>query len=152
MNTKIEEVETIISHPMEAILDIEAGTTLLPHTQRTTELIEIEEYDKKDVEIENQFQEVYDAAMGAFDDQMEEVELVEGKYKARNGEIAVQFLNAALAAVKEKSTLKMGKDKLEVSRGKMGPKTLNQNVIVADRNDLLKEIFGKRPEMSPIKK
>ena len=68
-------------------------------------------------------QEVYDAAMGGFETQMDEAEIVEGKYKARNGEVAVQFLNAALNAAKEKSGLKQHKDK--VTKTPSGPVTNN---------------------------
>ena len=145
--TKIIEGEKPIHHPLEEVFEIEEGTTIVPHIERSTELVIHEEYDKKDTELEEQFQEVYDAALGAFEGQMDEAELVEGKYKARNGEVAVQFLNAALAAAREKAGMKKHKDKLAVDKSKAGtPKTLNQNLIVADRNDLLKEIMGKEDE------
>jgi len=136
-----KEIEVIVEHPMEEILDIEPGTTLVPRVERTTELVSSEHYDEKDQEIEEQVQEIYDAAMGAFETQMEEAELVEGKYKARNGEVAVQFLNAALNAAKEKANLKQHKDKMVIAQNKyQGPNTVNQNLIVADRNEILKRI------------
>lgn len=135
---KFKEIE----HPMESILDIEPGSTIMPFVEREiAELVETETYDDKDVEIETQFQEVYDAAMHAFDTQQNDAELIEPKYKARTQEIAVQFLNAALSAAKEKSNLKAHKDKLTIDRAKTGPKNLQQNLIVADRNDLLKQFL-----------
>lgn len=141
MTTTTTEVELIIEHPMEDVLDIESGTTIVPRNERTTELVEAEQYDEKDDEIEEQIQEVYNAAMDAFEVQMDEVETVEGKFKARNGEVAVQFLNAALAAAKEKSSLKQHKDKITVAQNKLtGPKTVNNNLIVADRNELMKTL------------
>jgi hypothetical protein len=139
--------EKLIEHPMEDILDIEPGTTVVEYTERTTELVTTETFDEKDQEIEGQFQEVYNAAMQAFDSQVDNAELVDPKYKALAQEVAVQFLTTALAAAKEKSSLKQHKDKINIAKIKnVGPRTLNQNVIVADRNDILKKILGQQPD------
>lgn len=143
MTTKYDIVEKHIEHPMEEVFDIEPGTTAITTVEReTTQLVEPEEYDDKDVEIEQQYQEVFDAAMGAFEGQCEEQEMVEGKYKARNAEVAVQFLNAALAAAKEKGALKQHKDKQTIAVGKLkgGNNTTNNNLVIADRNELLKAL------------
>lgn len=138
-----EEKEITIEHPMEEILDIEPGTTIATVVERNTELVVADEFDAKDQEIEGQMQEVYEAAMEAFEDQCNDNQVIEPKYRARNQEVAVQFLNAALNAAKEKSTLKQHKDKLAVAQARaVGPKTLNQNLIVADRNDILKHIMN----------
>lgn len=132
------QIEVPTEHPLEAVFDIQSGTTLMPQLVRSTELIVMDQYDDKDVEIEGQFQEVYDAAMGAFESQFQEAELVEGKYKARSGEVAVQFLQAALAAAQSKSQLKQHKDKATADLIKgQGPKTVNNNLFVGDRNDIL---------------
>ena len=137
----------IIDHPMEDLLDIESGSTFLPATpSRSTELVQAEEFDSKDREIEEQFQEIYDSAMDAYEQQATDAEAIEPKYRARNQEVAVQYLNAALNAAKEKAGLKQFKDKLAAASKPQGPKTLNQNLIVADRNDLLKQILGNPPE------
>lgn len=147
MSTETKEVEVVIEHPLEDIFDIEAGTTLMPRTEKTTELVASEEYDDKDKEIEDQFQEVYDAALSAFEDQIAEAEMVEGKYKARNMEVGAQLLNTALAAAKEKSGFKQHKDKTAIAKGKLSGKTVNHNnLIVADRNDLLKTLMGKKED------
>jgi hypothetical protein len=138
-NVTKENVDIPIEHPLEKVFGIEQGTTMLPTVQRTTELAVVHTYDEKDKEVEGQFQEVYDAAMGAFETQSQETELVEGKYKARSGEVAVQFLNTALAAAQSKSTLKQHKDKLSTVVNK-APGTVNNNLIVADRNDLLRNL------------
>ncbi len=139
-NEKIQKTKTI-EHPMEQILDIEPGTTLVHYEESLpVPLIEHEEYDEKDNEIEQQFQEVYEKAMDAFDAQSDITDTVEGKYAARNAEVSVQFLNTALAAAKEKSGLKQHKDKLEVSKAEAGkPKAVNNNLIL-DRNELLRLI------------
>lgn len=135
-------------HPLENAFDIEPGSTLFPVDEhRKSKLVAIEDFDDKDKEIEGQFQEVYDAAMQAFDTQISDSSMIDPKYRARNQEVAVQFLNAALTAAKEKATMKQHKDKIGVSREKASqPKTLNQNLIVADRNEILKCITGNDNE------
>jgi hypothetical protein len=136
-----KEIEVPVEHPLEQIFEIEEGTTIMPQVQRSTELVVADTYDDKDVEIEGQFQEVYDAAMGAFESQFQETELIEGKYKARSGEVAVQFLNAALQAAQSKSQLKQHKDKFAVDISKnTGPKTVNNNLIVGSQSDMLEQL------------
>ena len=136
--------ERTIEHPMEEVLGIETGSTIVEYQESLpTELTDHEEYDEKDAEIEGQFQEVYDKAMDAFDAQSDIVDTVEGKYAARNAEVAVQFLNAALNAAKEKGGLKQHKDKLDVAKQNAGkPNHLHQNVIM-DRNEMIRLINGE---------
>jgi len=142
------EVEIPIEHPLEQVFDIEEGSTLVPTTVRSTEMVSIQQYDQKDNEIEGQFQEIYDASMGAFESMFQEAEVIEGKYKARSGEVAVQFLNAALAAAQSKSQLKQHKDKLV--NNVRGPSTVNNNLIVGDRNDILRKLRDMDPENFPV--
>lgn len=138
------QVEVQVDHPLEKIFDMEEGSTMVPQTVRSTEMVVAEQYDSKDTEIETQFQEVYDAAMGAFESQFQEADLVEGKYKARAGEVAVQFLNAALQAAQNKSIMKQHKDKLaEALARQRGPSTVNNNLIVATQQDMLDKLLGK---------
>lgn len=130
-----------INHPMEEVLNIEPGTTLVPYNKQESLLIKHETYDEKDTEIEKQFQDVYDAAMDAFEGHCETTETIDPKYKARNSEVAVQFLNTALNAAKEKASLKHHRDKMTVEEAKASkPGTVNQNLFVGDRNDLLKHL------------
>lgn len=151
MATEKEEIEVATQHPMENLLDIEEGSTMVPAIQRNTDLVVDVQYDDKDVEIEEQFQEVYDLALEAFEAQSAEAELVEGKYKARNGEIAAQYLNTALNAAKEKSSQKMHKDKTTLAANKVtSPTGMTQNnLIVGDRNDILKTLMNNS-EPEPI--
>ena len=134
----------IIEHPLEEAFDIEGGTTLVEYEEREpTELVKTEEYDKKDEEIEGQLQEVYDRAMDAFDAQSDVTDSVEGKYAARNAEVAAVFLNTALNAAKEKSIQKTNKDKVEIAKQNAGkPGTINNNLIM-DRNEMIKLITGE---------
>jgi len=133
--------EELIEHPLEEVFDIKAGSTLVEYEEKLPTVIEQPPaYDSKDVEIEEQYQEVYDCAMDAYENQMEETEGVEGRYKARNGEIAAQFLNTALHAAKEKANLKEHKDKIESNDPSSPNKVVNN--LVLDRNELLKMLTG----------
>lgn len=149
-NVTREKIDVPIEHPLEKVFDIEPGTTMVPTVQRTTDLTVVHTYDEKDKEVEGQFQEIYDAAMGAFEQQSLEIDSLEGKYKARGGEVAVQYLNTALEAARSKATQKQHKDKMAVDQGKAGPKTVNNNLIVADRNDLLRNLRNLEIEAAPV--
>lgn len=132
-----------INHPLEDVFNIEHGTTMVPAEDKPTELVVHTSYDEKDNEIEGQLQNIHDKAMEAFRGQQDILDVVDGKYAARNAEVAVNFLNAALAAIKEKAMLKQHKDKLkkEVTTPP-NHKTINNNIII-DRNELLKQMFGR---------
>lgn len=148
MSDKIEKEKTI-KHPMEEVFDIEEGTTIVPYTEVSTEMVKAEEYDEKDSEIETQFQDVYDAAMTAFENQEDELDVIDPKYRARTAEVAVQFLNTALNAAKEKANIKQHKDKLGVTKQQKGSDVVNNNLIV-DRNELLKMMAEQEPQKPPI--
>lgn len=145
MTTKTTEIEVEIEHPLEEMFDIPSGTTLMPRKEKETDMVPIAEYDDKDNEVEQQFQEIYNSAFAAFEDQVAEAEVVEGRYKARNMEVGVQLLNTALSAAKEKSNLKQHKDKTAISKGKLTGTTTNNTLIVADRNEILKS-FGMKKD------
>lgn len=151
MTTTTEEYEKATSHPLEEMLNIEEGTTMVPASKRSTDMVVKAEYDEKDDEIDEQFQEVYDLALDAFEAQSQEAELVEGKYKARNGEIAAQYLNTALAAAREKSDLKQGKDKLAIAANKIIGNNINDGKkIVANFSEILKAIQNENEKSKPI--
>lgn len=132
-----KEIEVSIQHPLEDVFEIEEGTTMLPKTVTQTEVVKYEPFDEKDEELDQQFQNVHDAAMTAFDEQQEEAEVVDPKYKARNAEVAVQFLNTALNATSAKAQLKQMRDKLEVSKGKLAGDAAKTGVQM-DRNEILR--------------
>lgn len=138
----VDMVERIIEHPCEDVFDIEPGSTVMTvPAPRHTELVRSQNYDDKDAEIEGQYQEVYDKAMDAFDDIQTDMEGIEGKYKARNLEVGVAFLNAALSAAKEKSRMKEHKDKNH-SQGNDGGQvgnTVNNTQINISTSDLIKQ-------------
>lgn len=136
MSTKKTETEKEILHPLEQVFDIEENTTVVPYTERKTDLVRHEPYDEKDDELEEQLQELYDVALEAFEMQQEESDVIDPKYRARNAEVAVQYLKTALEAVREKRQLKEHKDKI-VTKQTAG--TVNNNLVVS-HNDLLDAI------------
>lgn len=146
MITDTEIVEQCIEHPLEEVFNIEPCTTVVERTEKSTDLIETEEYDAKDNEIESQLQEVYDYALAGYEDRVAEAEVVSVQFRARTMEVGVQLLNTALAAVKEKSHMKQHKDKAQLAKGKMTGGTINNNLIVADRNILLKQLMGEQSD------
>jgi len=145
MNNK-KKVVKVIEHPLEDFFDIEPNSTEIEVFERGGELVKDEEYDPKDEEIEEQFQEIYDSAMDGFDELSEEVHRVEGRYKARMGEVSVQHLNAALNAAAHKAKMKEHKDKLDSKGTGGGPRVTNNTLIVDDRSALLDELRKKLSE------
>lgn len=145
----IKEIEKEITHPLEEVFDIEENTTVVPYKQVKTDLVPYEPYDEKDAEIEEQLQELYDMALEAFENQQDESDTIEAKFRARNAEVAVQYLKTALEAAREKRQLKEHKDKIIV-KGKSGPVT-NNNLVVSDFDALMDVIddVKKRSEALP---
>lgn len=140
----ITNKEKLIEHPLEDVFDIETGTTVVEYKEVVPAVVvEMPNYDAKDSEIETKLEEIYTVAMGQVEIISDEIERVEGKYKARIGEVTATMLNVALGAVREKSALKMHKDKLTPSTG-TGPQTINNNLIVADRNEILRALLTKK--------
>lgn len=135
----------VIEHPMEEVLDIEPGTTVVEYTETLpAEPVKMPTYDDKDVEIETKLEEVYASAMGNVTTVADEMERVEGKYKARIGEVTAAMLNVALGAVREKRELKKHKDQIDLEVANSGaPRTVNNNLVVADRNEILRILADK---------
>lgn len=147
--TKITETKKETTHPLEEYFDIEEGSTEIVEYERETELVESEDYDEKDNEIEENYQEIYDRAMEGYDVLADEIEECDPKYKARIGEVSLQHLNVALNAAKNKAHMKEHKDKLKAKERSGGNKTVN-NTLIVDRNTLLKEIMDSKARKKVI--
>lgn len=131
-----------VAHPLEDLFDIEPGTTLSTRTEQKTDLIEHIDYDEKDTEIEDQMQEVFDKAMSGYENIQDDLEDVEGKYKARMMEVGVQHLKMALDAAQAKARMKELKDKVKGKSSSGGNgKTVNNNLIIS-REELLRTLSG----------
>lgn len=143
---KIKTEEKIIDHPLETMFDIEPCTTMVEYREVLPEKpVEMPNYDQKDDEIEMKLEEIYSVAMGQVTLVADEMERVEGKYKARIGEVTATMLNVALGATREKRMMKEHKDKLSPIRNTIGDNNTitNNNVVVADRNELLRMFANK---------
>jgi hypothetical protein len=139
---KITRTE-LVEHPMEDVLDLEPCNTVVEfHEIESAVPVEHLAYDDKDKEIEQKLEDIYATAMTTVTTITDEIEVVEGKYKARMGEVSATMLNVALAAVKEKRHLKEHKDKLSGTGKGDGPRTVNNNIVVADRNDILRALMS----------
>ena len=99
--------------------------------------------DVEDQDLMNKLDAIHDAALTAYQNQTELVEIVDPKFAARNAEVAAQYLTVALNAVNLKAKVKTDREK---RRGveKAGPSTVNNNLIVTDRNALLAAILEKQ--------
>lgn len=143
---KIKKEEKMASHPMEDVLGIEPGTTVME--QHTFEIEPVQEssvvdYDEKDIDIEEKLDDIYNLALNQVAVINDQMELIEGRYRAGLAENSAQMLNVALGAMRERSLLKQHKDKLQIATDKInikrGDKNItNNNLIVTSQNDLLK--------------
>jgi hypothetical protein len=106
--------------------------------------------DEDDIQTDKRIDAVYDAAMTTFQNQMAYTEIIEPRYAARNAEVAHQFLNTALTAAATKAKVKSDRKKTNAAFIPYGNKTTN-NVIVADRNELLR-MMSVDGEVKEIKK
>lgn len=153
-----ETITKQVEHPLEDIFELPSGSTELVVTQRHTEVVPCEQFDTKDAEIEEQFQEVYDVAMSTFENTVDLIERSETdpKYVARQMEVAAQFLNTALAAAKEKASLKQGKDRINAATRTAAAVAANKasgataGPVVMDHATLLKLLKGEKPEEPAI--
>ena len=146
MNKEIITIQKNIEHPLEDVFDIEPGTTLVTRQEQKTELITLDEYDEKDVEIEDAIQEVYDKAMSGYERIQDECEDIEGRYLPRMMEVGVQHLKMAVDAADQKRRIKELKDKLSAKTKNTGPKTVNNNLVIS-REELLRALF--KDELDP---
>lgn len=143
---KIVTTEQFVEHPLEKVFDIEENTTIAEYKAIVpSEIVIMSNYDNKDNEIESKLEEIYSAAMATVEEITDQINVVEGRHKARMGEVSATMLTVALGAVREKSALKMHKDKSAIAGANIGtPNSVTNNLnIVADRNELLRMMLDK---------
>lgn len=154
--------------PFEALFNFEAGSTptlkdainneITPFIDESglSKPIDITDDEQRvedridELKTDHQLETIHTSAMEAFYQQQNMAVQVDPKYSARNSEVAAQFLSIALNATATKARVKLDRQKQRVfSKTEGGPKTVNNNLIVADRNTLLKELLGKQPVTNP---
>ena len=158
------------NHPLEDLLEIESGSTpsnnrnpfMDDDFDNFDELeIDEEEFYKKDTSLDNimdnapveefydtidkknerKFQDVYNQAMEAFGQQVQEASLVEGRFRARNLEVAAQFLRLGLDSAKDAAHQKANKDKIKIAEKKaVGGTNTQNNFFIGDRNELMRKL------------
>lgn len=100
--------------------------------------------DAEDKQISAKIDDVYDKAIDAFEEQTAYTQIIEPRYAARNAEVAAGYLKIALDAATSRAKVKEGKAKSAAFIPfANNANTINQNVVVADRNDLLKMLNKK---------
>jgi hypothetical protein len=99
------------------------------------------EDDEEDKEITKKIDDIYDSAMEAYQNQTAYVEILEPRYAARNAEVAANYLNTALNAVSLKAKVKGDKRKTAGGFIPFANNNTTNNVVVADRNQLLRMIM-----------
>lgn len=144
MTHKIEHITKLSDNPLEDFLNIEPGTTEIVKSVRVTELVEYADYDEKDKEIEDAYQEIADAAMTSFDELQEMVLTADTKLAIQLTMASNQMLNTALASLGRKAMFKENKDKLTVRKNTASKGGNNTNVLIMDRNDLLQKLREAR--------
>ena len=97
----------------------------------------VAEPDEEDKEINKKIDTIYGEAMSAYQNQTAFVEILEPRYAARNAEVAAGYLNTALNAVALRAKVKNERKKSAGGFVPYANQTTN-NVVVADRNQLLK--------------
>lgn len=136
------EVPVIAPMPPPTLVDYVTGEVVERKVDATTEDLNREERleDIKDVQ---QLDTIQAAAMQAFYQQQTLSQAVDPKFSARNSEVAAQFLKTALDAVAARAEAKYKRQKMRLAATTpAGPTHLQQNLIVADRNTLLKDLFS----------
>lgn len=152
-----------IPHPLEDIFNIQAGSTPLASasaqvsnemldpatgeiverkTEGTTDNEIAKEERIEDLKIDGQIDVIHSAAINAFEAQHRLSQEVDPKFSARNAEVAAQYLKIALDAVGTRVDTKYKRAKVRLEQNQ-GPRQVQNNLIVADRNDLLKNLFNK---------
>lgn len=137
-----------ISHPLEEFLEIKTHSTEITVNERKTQVSEYENYDEKEQEIEQDFQEILDMALTSFNKIGEIIETADTKLVARLTEVQMQTLNTAMSAAEKKKSLKENKDrhlaKLQAQSGKkQGDVHNNLTVVNMSQNDMLAMLRDK---------
>jgi hypothetical protein len=137
--------EKTVAHPLEDVFGIEVGTTVAEYREVVpVELTPAIDYDDKDNEIEGNLEEIYNTAMGQVLNIADTMDMVEGKYKARVGEVTATMLSVALGATRERRMMKEHKDKLTPNKnaGTVNNTLIMGDSVLADRNELLRAFMA----------
>ena len=99
--------------------------------------------DEEDKAISAKIDDVYEKSLGAFEELTAYTQIIEPRYAARNAEVAASYLKIALDAASTRAKVKGDKTKNAAFIPFTNQNSGTQNIVVADRNDLLKMMSGK---------
>ena len=125
--TKLEDDDEYVPMTEGALASIEP----------TTEVVAVEK-DEEDIEIDRKVDEVYTAAIDAFNNQTAYMEVIEPRYAARNAEVAANYLNIALNAASVRAKVKGDRKKNAAFVPFSNNKT--NGSVVASREDIMRMI------------
>lgn len=163
------------SHPLEKVFDLDPiawqSPTVKPVSEREKALIDpisgeivqrstepdgaaLEKEERlEDLHIDGQLENIHIAAMDAYDKQVRMTEEVDPRFAARNAEVAAQYLTIALNATNSRVDAKFKRQKIRIAKADVGQgntTVTNSNVIIADRNAVLKALLEKGKKDDPI--
>jgi hypothetical protein len=102
--------------------------------------------DDEDKQISAKIDDVYDKSLDAFNELTAYTQIIEPRYAARNAEVAAGYLKIALDAASTRAKVKGEKNKSAAFIPFSNQNSGTQNIVVADRNDLLKMMGNKTNE------
>ena len=136
-------LKTKITNPLDELFntlptDLEQDGDYEPTTEGAIAPVAADqpEKDDEDIEVDRKIDEVYEAAITAFNTQTAYTEVIEPRYAARNAEVAANYLNIALAAANSRAKVKSDRRKNAAFVPFSNNKT--NGAVVASREDLLK--------------
>jgi dGTP triphosphohydrolase len=141
MSTKT--VTEIVKKPnaLEDAFGIPSGSTEITVEKPVTENTQVELYDEKDRELEQQINAVKDMAQYTFEKIQDIIEDVEPKYTARLLEVGSTYLNIMHDTLKTKTKIKSDKDKIAAKP--TSPTRINQttnNTIISTPSDIIRSL------------
>lgn len=138
----VKEVSYKKEHALEKFLNIEPTEVDKVYYEKKP-LTKVEGYDTKDVEIEEQVQEIFNESMQGYRTLESFLDAIEPKYRARMAEVALQYLKTGLDAANSKAKQKENKDKIDLKQlisNNTGSKNTTNVIVTADRNEFLREL------------
>lgn len=99
---------------------------------------EPEEKDAEDIEIDKKVDQIYDMAVGAFQELTAYTQIIEPRYAARNAEVAANYLSTALNAASVRAKVKG--DRKRAAQFVPFAQKNQSNVVVASREEIMRMI------------
>jgi len=134
------------SHPLEQVFDLETNSTqrslVTPTPIETLPAVVTAQYDDKDSSIDSELAAVHAEAMAVANEMKSQMTFADPRGLPRMGEVAIQALNTALDAIKQKADIKKHKDKLAASGGIDAVNNVTNNTLIIDRSALLDRIMA----------